>query len=69
MAKQLDGTVEGAVVHPARGEGGFGYDPVFVPTGYKETFAELPADVEKPVQPPGRGDAQGTVEFLRKISA
>ena len=30
----------------ARGEGGFGYDPVFVPVGYQETFAELPAEVK-----------------------
>ena len=68
VARQFDGTVEGAVVHPARGEGGFGYDPVFVPTGHKQTFAELPADVKNGLS--HRGAAmRKTAEFLRKIAA
>ncbi len=68
VAKQFDGTVEGAVVHPARGEGGFGYDPVFVPTGYKETFAELPAEVKNRLSHRGKAMRQ-TLDFLRKIAA
>ena len=35
------GTVAGQIVDTPRGDRGFGYDPVFVPTGYDETFAEL----------------------------
>ena len=35
------GTVEGALTWPPRGTLGFGYDPVFVPSGYTQTFAEL----------------------------
>ena len=35
------GTVEGALTWPPRGPLGFGYDPVFVPSGYTQTFAEL----------------------------
>ena len=68
VAKQFDGTVEGAVVHPARGEDGFGYDPVFVPAGYKETFAELPAGVKHTLSHRGAAMRQAT-EFLRKIAA
>ena len=68
VAKQFDGTVEGAVVHPARGEGGFGYDPVFVPAGYKETFAELPAEVKNKLSHRGEAMRQA-VEFLRRIAA
>ena len=68
VAKQFDGTVEGVVVHPARGEGGFGYDPVFVPAGYRETFAELPAEVKNRFS--HRGEAlRKAAEFLRKIAA
>ena len=66
MAKQFDGVVEGAVVHPARGEGGFGYDPVFVPDGYKETFAELPAEVKHTLSHRGKAMARAT-EFLRTV--
>ncbi len=68
VAKRFDGTVEGAVVHPARGKGGFGYDPVFVPAGYKETFSELPAEVKNRLS--HRGEAmRKAAEFLRKIAA
>jgi XTP/dITP diphosphohydrolase len=42
----FDGVVEGTIVGAPRGEGGFGYDPVFQPEGYDQTFGELPA-VEK----------------------
>ena len=46
QSPQFDGAVEGCVVHPADGEGGFGYDPVFVPAGYAESFGMLPAEVK-----------------------
>jgi len=42
----FDGKVEGRIIEDERGEGGFGYDPVFVPDGYKETFAELPGETK-----------------------
>ena len=37
----FEGTVAGSLVWPPRGEKGFGFDPVFVPTGETETFAEM----------------------------
>jgi XTP/dITP diphosphohydrolase len=42
----FDGTVEGTIVDSPRGHGGFGYDPIFQPTGYDKTFGELPASVK-----------------------
>ena len=42
----FDGAVEGAVIDEERGEGGFGYDALFVPEGFQQTFAELPAEVK-----------------------
>ena len=36
------GRVAGELVDPPRGRGGFGYDPMFVPRGSSQTFAELP---------------------------
>ena len=38
------GEVEGTIVWPPRGSKGFGYDPVFQPTGYDVTFGEMPAE-------------------------
>jgi XTP/dITP diphosphohydrolase len=37
----FDGTVEGRVVWPMRGDQGFGFDPVFLPNGETETFGEM----------------------------
>lgn len=44
-----DGVCEGSIVTEKRGEGGFGYDPVFVPEGYSRTFAELPISVKNKI--------------------
>jgi len=40
----FEGRVFGQVVWPPRGNQGFGYDPMFQPDGYAETFGELPSD-------------------------
>lgn len=38
---QFDGIVYGSISRDRRGDHGFGYDPVFMPEGYHQTFAEL----------------------------
>ena len=40
------GSVEGVIINHEKGAGGFGYDPLFVPEGHCETFAQLGADVK-----------------------
>ena len=35
------GKINGTIVWPPRGDRGFGYDPIFVPDGYTETFGEM----------------------------
>ncbi|MDD2600063.1 MAG: RdgB/HAM1 family non-canonical purine NTP pyrophosphatase [Kiritimatiellae bacterium] len=42
----LDGSCEGTILHQPRGGGGFGYDPLFAPEGYPQSFAELDAAVK-----------------------
>jgi XTP/dITP diphosphohydrolase len=42
----FDGTCEGRIDFAPRGHGGFGYDPLFIPNGFKESFAELGEDVK-----------------------
>jgi XTP/dITP diphosphohydrolase len=37
----FEGTVHGRLVWPPRGDRGFGYDPMFTPDGYDETFGEM----------------------------
>ena len=42
------GTVDGTLIWPPRGTNGFGYDPMFVPDGYTQTFGEMtPEEKEK----------------------
>ena len=36
------GICNGVITQTQKGNGGFGYDPIFMPEGYQETFAELP---------------------------
>jgi XTP/dITP diphosphohydrolase len=49
------GEVEGTLVWPPRGEAGFGYDPMFRPDGFAQTFGEMPAS-KKHGWEAGRGD-------------
>jgi XTP/dITP diphosphohydrolase len=41
LLDSFEGVVEGTIVEPPRGSGGFGYDPVFQPAGLTETFGEI----------------------------
>lgn len=47
--QQVEGIVRGEIATEERGEGGFGYDPLFIPEGYEKTFAELPADIKNSI--------------------
>jgi XTP/dITP diphosphohydrolase len=38
----FEGRIDGEMVWPPRGSGGFGYDPIFQPLGYDKTFGEIP---------------------------
>ena len=59
------GEVYGTIIREPRGEGGFGYDPVFVPDGYNGTFAELQADVKNSIS--HRSNAlKKAAEFFRE---
>ena len=42
----FDGKVEGKIIHQGQGDGGFGYDPLFVPDGFEKSFAELGSEVK-----------------------
>ncbi len=55
----VEGQVRGRIAEAPVGEGGFGYDPIFIPEGHEKTFAQLPAETKNNLS--HRGDA------LRKL--
>ena len=62
----FDGTVEGHIIPEKRGNGGFGYDPVFIPEGYDKTFAELGNEVKNGISHRARAVAK-LVEYLHTL--
>jgi XTP/dITP diphosphohydrolase len=45
----FEGIVKGTIAYDARGNSGFGYDPLFIPQGYRSTFAELGNEVKNTI--------------------
>ncbi len=45
----FSGVVEGSLLLEDSGTGGFGYDPMFIPDGYAETFASLPSETKNAI--------------------
>jgi XTP/dITP diphosphohydrolase len=45
----FEGVCEGRIAFEPRGKGGFGYDPLFLPVGHGQSFAELSADVKNQI--------------------
>ena len=59
----FEGRVEGTIATEPHGEGGFGYDPLFVPEGSQLTFAEMSSEVKNKISHRGRAVAK-LVAFL-----
>ena len=53
----VSGTVEGSLAFDHRGDRGFGYDPIFIPTGYDQTFGELPVEIKHTLSHRARASA------------
>lgn len=62
---QFDGIAEGEIILEKKGATGFGYDPVFKPNGYNNTYAELGDDVKADISHRARATKQ-LCEFLEK---
>ena len=61
------GYCNGTIAHQPRGTNGFGYDPVFIPSGFSETFGELSDHIKEKISHRGKA-AKKIIRFLRKIA-
>lgn len=59
---QVEGVVNGLIAIEEEGNGGFGYDPIFVPEGYSRTFASLSSEEKNAISHRGKA-----IEELRRI--
>ena len=60
---QFEGRVDGTILKEEHGEKGFGYDPIFKPDGYEQTFAEMPLSLKNSISHRGRAIAK-LMKFL-----
>ncbi len=64
--KQFEGVVKGSIAKEFKGDEGFGYDPIFIPEGYEQTFAEMSLTEKNKIS--HRGIAvRKLADFLNKI--
>ena len=59
----FEGVVRGEISHEELGDGGFGYDPLFLPEGRKESFAQMSAEDKNAISHRGRA-VRALAEFL-----
>jgi XTP/dITP diphosphohydrolase len=63
---QFTGIASGEITLEKMGTGGFGYDPIFKPNGYENTFAELSLEVKNEISHRGKA-TKALLEFLKNI--
>lgn len=61
----FEGVVDGKILKEKQGDEGFGYDPVFRPLGYEQSFAEMILEEKNKISHRGRA-TQKLIEFLLK---
>jgi XTP/dITP diphosphohydrolase len=67
--EEFEATVDGTLVWPPRGTKGFGYDPMFVPDGFAQTFGEMSSDDKHSLPPKGQGLSHRARAFLKLAEA
>ncbi|MAQ75459.1 MAG: non-canonical purine NTP pyrophosphatase [Aquimarina sp.] len=58
------GICKGEITREKKGDQGFGYDPIFLPEGYTETFAEMPLSLKNKIGHRGKA-VQQLIDFLK----
>lgn len=64
QAQFFEGKINGRILDEVKGEGGFGYDPLFVPDGYESTFAQMPAEKKNQISHRSKA-VQKLIDFLK----
>jgi len=67
LLKTFEGVVTGEIAEVPRGTHGFGYDPVFVPAGFDQTFAELALEVKNQISHRARAARQLRVALVTDL--
>jgi XTP/dITP diphosphohydrolase len=67
--EEFEATVDGTLVWPPRGAKGFGYDPMFLPDGFAQTFGEMTSDDKHGLPPKGQGLSHRARAFLKLAEA
>ena len=63
----FEGSVEGSIAQKRSGASGFGYDPIFIPDGYEQTFSEMSGEEKNKISHRGKAMAK-LVQFLSQLS-
>ena len=63
---EFEGIVNGQIIRERRGGEGFGYDPIFQPNGYDQTFAELGLDIKNQISHRARATRKFAEYLLKK---
>jgi XTP/dITP diphosphohydrolase len=63
----VTGVSPGSIISEERGEGGFGYDPIFVPDGYELTFAQMDMGTKNECSHRGRGIKELVAELRERM--
>jgi len=64
---QFEGIAKGKIIEEQRGTKGFGYDPIFMPSGYDQTFAEMTREEKNTISHRGLA-VQKLIQYLKKTT-
>jgi XTP/dITP diphosphohydrolase len=65
----LEGACPGEIIEDLRGTNGFGYDPLFIPKGYSETFAELDSSIKNKISHRARALQKAATQWVDLLAS
>jgi XTP/dITP diphosphohydrolase len=67
--EEFEGRIDGVAVWPPRGDKGFGYDPLFRPDGFADTFGQMSTEEKHGLPPQGQGLSHRARAFMKLAEA
>jgi XTP/dITP diphosphohydrolase len=65
----VEGACPGKIIEDLRGTNGFGYDPLFIPKGYSETFAELDSSIKNKISHRARALQKAATQWVDLLAS